>query len=92
MNNLYPLKKRILIKANEQASFTKSGITLEGTSLIDSRTATVISTGPDVTTVKPGYTVFVDWTKALPVTIKGNDYKFIDEEHIVAIYDNLDER
>ena len=70
MNKLFPLKKQILIKANSQEAVTTSGLILEGTTLVDSRTATVIRVGPDVTVVKPGYIVYVNWTKALPVKIE----------------------
>ena len=89
MDKLFPLKKQILIKANAQESVSASGLLLEGTSLVDSRTATVIRVGPDVTVVKPGYIVYVNWTKTLPVKIDGKEFSFVEEEHLVAIYDNL---
>lgn len=90
MNKVFPLKKQILIKANAQEAVSHSGIILEGTNLVDSRTATVIRVGPDVTTVKPGYLVFVNWTKALPVKIDGKEFNFIEEENLVAILDNAE--
>ena len=91
MNKLFPLKKQILIKANSQEAVTTSGLILEGTTLVDSRTATVIRVGPDVTVAKPGYIVYVNWTKALPVKIEGKEFSFIEEENLVAIYDNMEQ-
>lgn len=91
MNKLFPLKKHILIKANAQETTTTSGLILEGTNLVDSRTATVIRIGPDVTMVKPGYIVYVNWTKALPVKIEGKEFNFIEEDNLVAIYDNAEQ-
>lgn len=87
MNKLFPLKKHILIKANAQETKSTSGLILEGTNLVDSRTATVIRVGPDVTSVKPGYVVYINWTKALPVKIDGMEFSFIEEDSLVAIYD-----
>lgn len=91
MNRLFPLKKQILIKANAQEAVTSSGLILEGTNLVDSRTATVIRVGPDVTMVKPGYIVYVNWTKALPVKIEGKEFNFIEEDNLVAIYSNVEQ-
>jgi len=91
MNKLFPLKKQILIKANSQEAVTSSGLILEGTTLVDSRTATVIRVGPDVTMVKPGYIVYVNWTKALPVKIEGKEFNFIEEDNLVAIYDDTEQ-
>ena len=91
MNKLFPLKKQMLIKANSQEAVTSSGLILEGTTLVDSRTATVIRVGPDVTVVKPGYIVYVNWTKSLPVKIEGKEFSFIEEENLVAIYDNMEQ-
>ena len=90
MKSVFPLKKQILIKANSQEAVSSSGIILEGTNLVDSRSATVIRVGPDVTTVKEGYIVYVNWTKALPVKIEGKEFHFIEEENLVAIYDNME--
>lgn len=91
MNKIFPLKKQILIKANAQDTTTSSGIIIEGSGLVDSRTATVIRVGPDVTAVKPGYLVYINWTKALPVKIEGKEFSFIEEDNLVAIMDNLEQ-
>lgn len=91
MNKLFPLKKQILIKPNAQETKSTSGLILEGTNLVDSRTATVIRVGPDVTMVKPGYIVYINWTKALPVKIEGKEFNFIEEDNLVAIYDNAEQ-
>jgi co-chaperonin GroES (HSP10) len=90
MNKIFPLKKQILIKANAQETTTASGLIIEGSGLVDSRTATVIRVGPDVTTVKPGYLVYINWTKALPVKIEGKEFSFIEEDNLVAIMDSLE--
>lgn len=91
MNKIFPLKKQILIKANAQEAVSQGGLLLEGTSLVDSRTATVIRVGPDVTTVKPGYIVYVNWAKSFPVKIDGKEFSFVEEDHLVAIMDNLEQ-
>ena len=89
MNCVFPLHKRILIKADEVQTKTLSGIIVESGTGAESRTATVIECGPDVEHVKPGYTIYIMWTKALPVRIGGLDYSFINEEDVVAILDKV---
>jgi co-chaperonin GroES (HSP10) len=89
MKHVFPLNKRILIKANDVQTRTLSGIIVESGTGDESRTAHVIECGPDVEHVKPGYTIYVMWTKALPVRIGGFDYSFINEEDVVAILDKV---
>jgi len=87
--HVYPLNKQILIKANPIDTRTASGIIVETGTGNESRTAVVVECGPDVQLVKPGYTIYLMWTKALPVRINSVDYSFIKEEDIVAILDKV---
>jgi len=83
-----PLKKKILVAENKSEHKSESGIILEGaTSVRESKKATVIAIGPDVTLVKEGDVVLLDWTKGTVVKINDAQRVIIDEEHIVAVFD-----
>lgn len=84
-----PFGKRVLIAQNKTETKTTSGIIIDdGSSMRDSKTATVIDVGPDVTLVSAGDKVLVDWTKGFAVKIEGIERVVIDEEHIVGLVTN----
>lgn len=87
-NSILPLNKHILVTASELDTTTNYGI-IVSSGLGESRSAIVVEVGPDVKMVKPGYTLFIMWTKALPVNIHGNSFYFISEDDVVAIYDKV---
>jgi co-chaperonin GroES (HSP10) len=83
-----PLKKKILVAENKGEHKSESGIILEGaTSVRESKKATVVAIGPDVTLVKEGDVVLLDWTKGTVVKINDAQRVIIDEEHVVAVFD-----
>jgi co-chaperonin GroES (HSP10) len=83
-----PLKKKILVAENKSEHKSDSGIILDGaTSVRESKKATVIAIGPDVTLVKEGDVVLLDWTKGTVVKINDAQRVIIDEEHVVAVFD-----
>ena len=83
-----PLKKKVLVAENKSESKSESGIILEGaTSVRESKKATVIAIGPDVTMVEEGDVILLDWTKGTVVKIGDAQRVIIDEENIVAVFD-----
>ena len=83
-----PLKKRILVAENKAEYRSESGIILEGANSVrDSRAGTVLAIGPDVTTVKVGDVVYLEWNKAQIVKVGDAQRVIIEEEHIVAVYE-----
>ena len=81
-----PLKKKVLVAENKVDQTTESGIILEGTnSARDSKQATVLAIGPDVTMVEVGDKVYLEWNKAQVVKIGDAQRAMIDEDNIVAV-------
>lgn len=83
-----PLKKNVLVAENKSEHKSESGIVLEGaTSIRDSKTGTVLAIGPDVTEVKVGDKIYLEWNKAQVVKIGDAQRVMIKEEDIVAVVD-----
>lgn len=81
-----PLKKRVLVAQNKAETKTASGIIIDDAgSLRDSKTASVIAVGPEVTLVNVGDKILIDWTKGFVVKIDGIERVVVEEEHIVGI-------
>lgn len=81
-----PLKKKVLVAENKVDQTTEAGIILDGTtSARDSKQGTVLAIGPDVTMVKIGDKVYLEWNKAQVVKIGDAQRVIIDEENIVAV-------
>lgn len=85
--NVRPLKKKVLVAQNKNETKTTGGIILsdEG-SARDSKTATVMAIGPDVTMVAVGDKVLLDWSKGFVVKVDDVQRVMIEEEHIVAVF------
>ena len=84
--NITPLKKKILIAENKSEHKTDSGIILEGaTSVKESKQATVLAIGPDVTMVNVGDVIMLEWHKAQVVKIGDAQRAIVDEEFVVAV-------
>ena len=45
----------------------------------------VLAIGPDVTDVKEGDIILLDWTKASVVKVDGAQRAIVDQDHIVAV-------
>lgn len=81
-----PLKDKVLIAENKTEHKSESGIILEGaTSIRESKTGTVLAIGPDVTEVKVGDKVYLEWNKAQVVKIGDAQRVIIKQEDIVAV-------
>lgn len=85
------LTNNVLIALNEEGKesekVTAGGIILTGKPDDDksSKPATVIAVGPEVTDVKQGDVVYLDWATAIPVTVAGNSAAIIECKHIKAV-------
>jgi len=83
-----PLKKKILVAENKTETKSEAGIILDNaTSVRESKRATVIAIGPDVTLVKEGDVVLLEWTKGAIVKIADAERVIVDEEFIVAVFE-----
>ena len=81
-----PLKKKVLVAENKAEQTTESGIILDGTtSNRDSKQGTVLAIGPQVTLVKVGDVIMLEWNKAQVVKIGEAQRVIIDEDNIVAV-------
>ena len=87
--NIQPLKDRVLVAENKDEQKTDSGIILDGaTSTRNSKTGTVLALGPDVTDVKVGDVIYLEWNKAAVVKIGDAQRVMIKQEDIVAVVEN----
>lgn len=86
--NVLPLKDKVLIAENRRENVTASGIVLEGAQGFgDSKSATVLAIGPDVTDVKVGDEIYLMWNKGQIVKIGDAQRVIIKQEDIVAVLD-----
>jgi co-chaperonin GroES (HSP10) len=83
---IQPLHKKVYIAEHKVERKTESGIILEGaTSVRETRFASVLAVGSEVTKVAVGDKIILDWGKCAPVKIGDVERAMIDEEHIMAI-------
>lgn len=80
-----PLHDKVLIAEGKKDTTTESGIILDGRGLGNTTPGIVVAIGPDVLDVKVGDTVYLDWSKAKPVTVDGAQRVMIQEKEIIAI-------
>ena len=83
--NVIPLKDRVLVAENKRENTTESGIVLQGAGFDQSKTGTVLAIGPDVTDVKVGDVIYLEWNKAAVVKIDDAQRVMIKQENIVAV-------
>ena len=84
--DIKPLRKKVLIAENKGEVKSESGIILDDAkSVRESKTGTVLAIGPEVTEVKVGDKVYLEWTKAKVVKIGDAQRVMIEEEDIVAV-------
>ena len=89
MTTVRPLKKKVLVAELKTEQKTDSGIILEGTtSNRESKRGQVLAVGPDVTLVNVGDTILLEWSKAQVIKIDDAQRVMIDEDNIVAVYEN----
>lgn len=83
-----PLFKKVLVAEIKSTTKSDVGIILEGANSVrEQNRAKVIAIGPDVTDVKEGDVILLDWTKASIVKVDGAQRAIIDQDHIVAVYE-----
>jgi co-chaperonin GroES (HSP10) len=86
--NVKPLHKKVLVAENKSELTTESGIILEGANSVrESKRATVLAVGPEVTTVKVGDVILLEWNKASVVKVGDAQRAIVDEDNIVAVFD-----
>ncbi len=84
--NITPLRKKVLVAENVSESKTESGIILDNANSVrDSKTGTVLAIGPEVTAVKVGDIIYLEWNKAQIVKVGDAQRVIIEEENIVAV-------
>lgn len=89
MEILTPLKNRVLIKENKHEIKSEAGLILENVRGNGGSTSgNVIAVGPDVTQVKVGDVVYVDWVKGNVTQLNGEKHVIIEEDHIVAVLED----
>lgn len=83
--NVIPLKDRVLVAENKRENTTESGIVLSGAGFDQSKSGTVLAIGPDVTDVKVGDVIYLEWNKAAVVKIGDAQRVMVKQENIVAV-------
>lgn len=85
--NVQPTKSNVLVAQNKDDKKSESGIILDkANSVLDSKTGTVLAIGPDVTEVKVGDKILLEWNKAKVVNVDGSQRVIIKESDIVAVF------
>lgn len=79
-----PLGKNILIAENRKSETTASGIIVEGGGH-ESKIATVLAIGEEVTAVSVGDVIFPDWSEGSRIKFEGSDRVIIKEEQVLAV-------
>jgi co-chaperonin GroES (HSP10) len=86
--NIKPLHKKVLVAENASENKTESGIILDGANSVrESKRATVLAIGPQVTLVNVGDVVLLEWNKASVIKVGDAQRAMIDEESIVAVFE-----
>lgn len=84
MTKIKPFGKKILVTEKANENVTESGIVLSGKTN-ETTAAVILEIGPDVTEVKVGDVVYLEWGKGHPVKVDGQMMAIIDEQYIAAI-------
>jgi co-chaperonin GroES (HSP10) len=82
--NIIPLKDKVLLGQNQTENITASGIIIEG-SVEESKTATVLAIGPEVTDVAINDVVLLEWKKATIVKVGDAHRVMVSQKDIIAI-------
>ena len=83
--SLRPLKDNVIIERIKKDEMTSGGIVLPGGDRSEADRATVISVGPDVTSIEVGDEVLVNWNKTS--AFSENGYR-VTEEEIIGIFED----
>lgn len=85
--NINPLNNQILIRPKDIESKTSAGLIIQGGDG-DTRRGVVLAVAEEVTKVKVGDDLFINWDKAFPVRLSGEKFAFVNEEDVVAVMVN----
>ena len=86
MLTIVPLKNKVYVAQHKPEVTTGSGIILTSTRGGDTIPADVIAVGPDVTEVKPGDKVLLNWGKCSPVKVAdGIERAVISVDEIICV-------
>jgi co-chaperonin GroES (HSP10) len=81
-----PIGKMVYIAEVQVEKTTAGGIILTNdSSLKETKFAKVLSVGDEVTKVKVGDKIVLNWSKCFPVKVDGTERALIEEENILAI-------
>ena len=83
-----PLKKNVLVVRLKKTTTTQTGIILQSDHDGNVDEAKVMATGPEVTEVRTGNRIFIDWNKAAPVSIDNVPHYVVAEDSIVWVYED----
>ena len=82
-----PLKNYVLVvDAGEDTKTTAGGIILTDNIETGSKPGFVLAVGPDTLGVRKTDKIALDWSKGMPITIKGEKALLISEDFIYGVY------
>lgn len=79
-----PLKKNVIVERIAKEEVSSGGIVLPGGDREAADKAVVLAIGPEVTDVKIGDSLLINWQKA---TLAGKEVYRINEEDIIGIFE-----
>lgn len=82
-----PLRKNILVVRLKKTTTTQSGIILQSDHDGNIDEAQVIATGNEVTQVRTGDKIFIDWNKAAPVSLDNIPHYVVSEDNIIWVFE-----
>ena len=85
---LQPLKNKLILKLIEKEKVTESGIVLVAADREEANKGVVVAIGEGVEDIQANDTVLPDWNKATKTRYENEDYYIIQQDDIVAIFDN----
>jgi len=82
-----PLGSRLIFKEREKKKESTGGILLQnGTG--ETTTGVVVAVGPNVTAVKEGDVIYLNWVKAIKVKLDGEEHYILEEDELVAVLED----
>lgn len=83
---VFPLGTKLLAAEVKKERKTESGIFIgDAKTMNETSAAHVLAVGPDVTDIKVGTKVYLDWTKTKLIIIDGAQRVIVDREDIHAL-------
>ena len=83
---VFPLGTKLLAAESKKERKSESGIILENVSSVkETAAARVLAVGPEVTVVKVGDEVYIDWAKTKLVVVEGAQRVILDQEDVHAL-------